>query len=689
MIGIHEPYAIGGQKIPALLETVCQIFAEKGELACKLGLEHRPQQAHMAECVIECFLDDRTLLFEAGTGVGKSLAYLIPGILQSIAADRPLVVSSHTIALQEQLENKDLHLCRQLFRKSKPLNKYADFKHALLVGRGNYLCGTRLHQALETRTELFPGPEQKELQRITDWAGQTQTGLITELDPQPLREVWEWVNSDGSACNNRNCKSPTCFYRKALVALRQAQVIIVNHSLLMALLASGMSPGNKTRGVLFPKDFLVIDEAHTLPAVAAEHFGLRISSYGLRRQLLRLHNPRRKKARGLLHRYGTPALCRQVEVVLTKAEIFFGKILEQHLQQRSCVRLIEADWNEPLLDEPLSELIAGIRKKEHYLEDGPGKDELTGLRESLEGYRGGLEEARTLSDPDAVYWIERSGRRESIVHIRSAPVDVAPDLKKHIFQRNTGVLLTSATLADGPDMRSFQKKAGATEAQTIQEFSPFNYRKNVSIYIAEDAPTPQPSQAEAYRQYLAETILVAVRQTEGGSLVLFTSYQDLNACEKRLRLEIENKQNRPLLCQNIDGPRTAIVQRMRETGNAVVFGTDSFWTGVDVAGPALSQVIITRLPFQNPSHPIAEARHERCRRQGGNPFMDITLPEALIQFRQGLGRLIRTVNDTGNLIILDSRMLVKMYGKAFQEVLPHDNFTPFNLRNIEAKFTSG
>lgn len=688
MIGIHEPYALGGQKIPVLLESVSQIFAENGELATQLGLEHRPQQAHMAECVIECFLDNHNLLFEAGTGVGKSLAYLIPGILQSIEAKRPLVVSSHTIALQEQLENKDLHLCRQLFRKAKTLAKYADFKHALLLGRGNYLCGTRLHQALETRTELFPGPEQKDLERIADWAGQTETGLITELDPQPMREVWEWVNSDGSACNSRNCKAPACFYRKALASLRDAQVIIVNHSLLMALLASGMSPGNKTRGVLFPHDFVVIDEAHTLPAVAAEHFGLRISSYGLRRQLLRLHNPRRKKARGLLHRYGTPALCRQVEEVLAKAEIFFGNILSEYLQQRSCVRLIEADWTEPLLDEPLSELIAGMRKKEYYLEDGPGKDELTGLRESLEGYRGGLEEARTLSDNDAVYWIERTGRRESIVHIRSAPVDVAPDLKKHLFERNTGVLLTSATLADGPDMRSFQKKSGALEAQTIQEFSPFNYRQNVRIFIAEDAPIPQPSNAEAFRKYLADAILFAVQQVPGGSLVLFTSYQDLNACEKDLRQKIESGLERPLLCQGIDGPRGAIVHRMRAEGNTVVFGTDSFWTGVDVAGPALSQVIITRLPFQNPSHPIAEARHEHCRRHGGNPFMEITLPEALVQFRQGWGRLIRTVNDTGNLIILDSRTIHKMYGKAFQEVLPHDNIQTFNRNNRDAVLVS-
>ena len=226
------------------------------------------------------------------------------------------------------------------------------------------------------------------------------------------------------------------------------------------------------------------------------------------------------------------------------------------------------------------------------------------------------------------------------------------------------------------------------EAQTIQEFSPFNYRKNVGIYIAEDAPIPQPSNAEAFRKFLADAILFAVQQVEGGSLVLFTSYQDLNSCEKALRHEIESKLQRPLLCQGIDGPRGAIVHRMRVDGNTVVFGTDSFWTGVDISGPALSQVIITRLPFQNPSHPIAEARHEHCRRHGGNPFMEITLPEALVQVRQGWGRLIRTVNDTGNLIILDSRMVHKMYGKAFQEVLPHDNFRTFNGSNRQEVFDS-
>lgn len=685
MIGLNEGFGDTPARIPPVVDLSYDLFADDGLLVQGLGLEHRAQQSRMAECVAEAFAENNTLLFEAGTGVGKSLAYLIPGLIHAVETERQLLVSSHTIALQEQIQNKDLELCRKLFAVDPSLAKYKDFKHALLVGKSNYLCGSRLRQALATRSELFPSSEQKDLERIAVWAEQTSTGLISELDPVPSMEVWDWVHADGSACNNRNCNTKNCFYRKARAALRQANVVIVNHSLLMALLASGHSPGRKQPGVLFPDDFLVVDEAHRLPAIAAEHFGLRISSYGLRRQLMRLYRSKRKKARGLLSKYGTITQCRMVDTAMEASRQFFARIHEDLLSKHSCVRVREEGWTVNDLDEPLSELANGIAKCEYRLEEGPARDELKGLRASLLSYRDGLREALELGNPEAVYWVERTGRRESTIHVRSAPIDVAPILRQHLFERDTGVVLTSATLAEGTDMESFKKKVGAFTEHAYQETSPFDYERNLRIFIASDSPALQPGNQRLDKAFLIDSIRFCVEQTEGGSLVLFTSYQDLNAVADGLRVHFEDKP-RSLLCQGQDGSRSNLVERMRAEGNAVLLGTDSFWTGVDIAGPALSQVIITRLPFANPSHPITEARHELCRQRGGQPFFELTLPEALIPFRQGWGRLIRSKTDSGNLVILDSRILHKTYGKAFLETLPHTNWTRFNRINRQQVF---
>jgi ATP-dependent DNA helicase DinG len=258
MYGINESFeAAGGEALVACLpDLVERVFKRDGALQAALGLDHRPEQARMAQRTIAAWMEDQALFFEAGTGVGKSLGYLVPGLMRAIASNRALVVSTHTIALQEQIENKDLAICRRLFSTVPALRGFADFRHALLLGKNNYLCGTRLRQALEARQELFPSGEQKELERIAAWAAQTQSGLRHELSPEPLPEVWEWIQADGHACNSRNCNPRTCFFRKAREAIREANLIIVNHSLFFSLLAAGHFPGQQSAGILFPKDFV-------------------------------------------------------------------------------------------------------------------------------------------------------------------------------------------------------------------------------------------------------------------------------------------------------------------------------------------------------------------------------------------------------------------------------------------------
>jgi ATP-dependent DNA helicase DinG len=368
---------------------------------------------------------EKALFFEAGTGVGKSLAYLLPGILQSVAAKRPFVVSTHTIALQEQIERKDLPLCRELLGKEPELQPFAGFRHAILLGRGNYLCGTRLGQALKSRTELFPSEEQQELERIAAWSKVTDTGLRQELNPPPLPEVWDWVQADGHACNNRNCTPKTCFFRKAREAVRQSNVIIVNHSLLFSLLAAGHFPTGEVPGILFPEDFMVIDEAHTLPAVATEYFGLQLSALGLRRQLLKLYQPKGRRARGLLVKNGNPGLRNQVMALTEGAEAFFSSVRENFLKVGRPMRLQKPEWHPNPLNVPMRDLIHALRQVENRMPEGAERDELTGVRRSLQAYREGINEVIQLSDPESVYWLETSGRKGDLVHLRSAPLDVA------------------------------------------------------------------------------------------------------------------------------------------------------------------------------------------------------------------------------------------------------------------------
>lgn len=676
MIGLNDAYADpveSGSLQPDLADLAQSIFASGGWLQKNLGLDHRPQQAAMAFQTLDSWMLDDALFFEAGTGIGKSIAYLIPGILRSVTEKRPLIVSTHTIALQQQIENKDLQLCRNLFQSQVELHPFSGFRHAVLLGRANYLCGARLTNALSSRNELFPSNEQVELARVAEWAKSTETGLVQELDPMPMPEVWEWVHADGHACNNRNCTPKTCFFRKAREALKEANVIIVNHSLLFALLASGHFPKGDIPGILFPNDFMVIDEAHTLPAVATDYFGLQLSALGLRRQLMKLYQQKRPKARGLLARHGNPGLRNQVMALTEGADHYFKAIHEAFLSSGTVMRLQQPEWHPNDLDIPLRDLIHGLNKLENSLQEGTSRDELEGVRRILQAYREGINEIIQLSDPDSVYWLESGGRKADRVYLRSAPLDVAEPLRARLFERGTGLLLTSATLAEGSNMDSFKEKVGAVGVPSEQVVSPFDYSLQMEILIHGKAPEPSIEDGRLDLDFLAREIGRLSMEIEGGTLALFTSYRDLLGVQQQLEPVFQDAA-RPLLWQGSGTNRTQLLQQMQETGNALLLGTDSFWTGVDVPGKALSQVIVTRLPFENPTHPVAEARAERYRKLGRSPFGELILPAALIKFRQGIGRLIRNHTDEGRLVLLDSRVLSKPYGRLFLEVLPHDQF---------------
>lgn len=671
MIGFEDDLRAPSAPSLALQAEAERLFAPDGELQEALGLEHRPQQEAMARAVADAFSSDQPLLFEAGTGVGKSLAYLLPGLLRSIASERPLLVSTATIALQEQILQNDLPLCRKLFQAIPRLQRFSEFKSALLLGKSNYLCPRRLSQAVATKGDLFPTSEQEELTRIIEWSYSTKTGFRQELQPPPHPAVWEWVNADSSVCSRQTCSPGNCHYQRARAAIEKANVIVVNHSLLFALINAGMAERFRPPGVLFAGDFAVLDEAHTIPAIATGHFGLSVSSHGLDRLLKSLYNPRTK--RGYFSRYGQAEHCQAVEDALAAAEQFYGFIRDRLLQPRSIVRVRETDWCEPTLAGPLRHLFQIAAQLADRLEDGPARKEMLDLKDRLKRYSTGINQMLALDPEDHVHWVERSGQRGQNILMRAAPLDVAPYLRAALFERETSVVLASATLAINRDMSIFQKRSGAEGITAAIEESPFDFERNVKIFIARDVPPPTRAEARLATDALIDYITFCVSRVPGGTLVLFTSYADMQRIAAATE-ETFASDGRPLFMQGREYSRSELTRCFKEAGNGVLFGTDSFWTGIDIPGPALSQVIVTRLPFENPTHPVAEAKCEWIRDQGGNPFSEYTLPESLIKFRQGIGRLIRKKTDTGVITILDSRVLIKQYGRFFVHCLPRPRY---------------
>ncbi len=684
MIFAHDGDSLPMSKLGPL---VTRAFAEHGWLHESLGMAHRPGQARMASAVRAALEGDRPLLVEAGTGVGKSLAYLIPGLLHAQTLKRKFVVSTHTIPLQEQILHKDLAHCRRLFDAVPELQPFAKFRQALLVGKSNYLCSTRLARALAEKAQLFGDEKFEELRALAEWARTTDSGLREELGEFVSDEVWEWVNADSSVCNNRECGPDKdghvhCPYRRARAALRDADIVIVNHSLLFALLAAGMGPkGEDAKGVLFPNDFVVLDEAHTVPEVATDHFGARVSSYGVDRALKMLWS--RGGKRGLLSRFGKNADGELVGTALAASEVFFNQVREGWLTKKPEMRLVEPNWTDPHLNLPLKHLEDRLGKLFEIETNQSLKAELGDFRKKIGSFRAALSDALALAESEnEVYWVERTGREGRVVSVNSAPIDVAPILRDKLFGARVPIIMPSATLSNGKDMDRFRAQCGApASAEGRIEPSPFDFPRVMRIFVAADAPEPNARGGVAPdADYAAEVALHAIRMVPGGTLILCTANTELRALRERLESALAGE--RPVFAQGAGLSRTELIARFKSAGNGVLIGVSSFWTGVDVPGPALSQLIITRLPFENPTAPVAAARAERLAAAGRSAFTEMLLPDALIRFRQGVGRLIRTTEDRGRLVILDSRVISKMYGKRFVAALPHGKFRPFTREEL-------
>jgi ATP-dependent DNA helicase DinG len=658
--------------------TLSSILGKEGAIARRLGelYEYRPQQMEMATAVEQCFEEGRPLIVEAGTGVGKSFAYLLPAIQFAVKHKKRVVISTHTISLQEQLIEKDIPLLQSVYPD--------EFTAVLVKGRSNYLCKRRLEQARGRQGMIFDDQAQLEsLWAIENWAQRTTDGSLADLSAQPDARVWERVCAEQGNCLGKKCQFyQNCFWQAAKRRMQSGNLLVVNHALFFSDLALRISGVN-----YLPKyDVVILDEAHTVEDVAASHFGLNFSENRLSYQLRVLFDPKRGK--GLLSTHGAyanDAIDDIVEIHQGMGHFFQrcadwqsergranGRVHEEHF--------VENDLSPRLrnLSLHLKAMLPSISSEEELSEMGAMAEKVTLVAEELEALV-------SHSMPDAVYWMEMGGRSRRNVSLHAAPVNVSEGLKNHLFKKFPRVVMCSATLCtsgkkgsarDGGEHRQEESdssfdymlsRLGAEGARTLALGSPFDYANQVTMFIESDLP--EPGDAARFMPAACEKIVEYLQLTDGGAFVLFTSYSALLEAANRLQPRLE-RMGLSMMVQGQGAPRKILLERFRTTPKAVLFGTSSFWQGIDVRGDALRNVIIVKLPFSVPDDPVIEARLEAITRAGGNPFMEYSVPEAIIRLKQGFGRLIRSKTDKGIVVILDSRIKTKRYGRRFMDALP-------------------
>lgn len=637
---------------------VRESLSQDGCIARNLtGFESRPEQVQMACAVEEALGGGGHLVVEAGTGVGKSFAYLVPVVGLVAQRKGPVLISTFTITLQEQLINKDIPFLADCLG--------APFTAVLAKGRGNYLCKRRLEFARRGARLLFD-KESAQLDAINEWAASTKDGSLSDLGFVPRPNVWAMVTSEHGNCRGRACGHfGDCFYRRARRRLDSADIAVANH----ALLFSDLVLKEQGASVLPDYKYVVIDEAHNMEHVAEDHFGTNISEYAIRFLLSNLYNPRTRK--GLLAYRGADDVIDTIEHIAGYTREFFKRVGTWYEQEKNETG---GRCHKGFVDDTISGHINELRRKLSKLgggcDDADEKFEFVGYANRCGALVKSLQFFITQENSDYVYWVERSGARQNIA-LRSAPLNVGPDVKRRLFDKYESVIMTSATLssakADGSGgFEFFAGRIGLENYKAIKLGSPFDYQKQVTMYIEKNLPEPNNDQ---FQDSAAEAIKKYVRQTSGRAFVLFTSYEMLAKMADKLSGWL-SENDIELLQQGAGLERTALLGKFKSGRSCVLFGTDSFWQGVDVPGEALSNVIIVRLPFGVPDQPLLAGRCEQIRQQGGNPFQDYQLPCAILKFKQGFGRLIRSKTDTGIVVVLDSRIITKPYGRQFLAAIP-------------------
>ena len=646
--------------------TLREIFSPGGLIAQHLGgYEFREEQLQMAHEVSRALTASEHLIVEAGTGVGKSFAYLIPAISHALRSEQKVVISTNTISLQEQLVTKDIPFLQRILPR--------DFNVLLAKGRRNYLSRRRLKNLLNYERGLFDTYEEVEqVAAIEKWANLTADGSRADLPLQPQPQVWDKVASDRDNCLGRNCETyDTCFYFKLRREMHNADLLIINHHLLFSDLAIRKA-SDAAAGILPDYDYLIIDEAHHLEATATNHASINFNNTRVKWLLDSLYNERSDE--GLATHLNSPQLKDQAVEAREQTNKLFRSILEaiQEIDERGHVttithRIHEADFVENVLDAPLANIEKTLKRLQDDATTDDDEQEIIAHQRHCQRLRDELDMIIRQNDPNYVYWIEIStwGYTPRVV-LNATPANVNHMLQEQLFTEKNSIVMTSATLSTNRNFAYFKARIGIDACRELLAHSPFNFKQQVQLHIPKSMPDPKSSE---FTPAVIRKIKHYLKLSHGKAFVLFTSYKMMDEVYDAVAPDLEEigvasfKQGGEL-------SRTDMLQAFREDTDSVLFGTASFWEGVDVRGEALSNVIITRLPFEVPTHPVMEARVKRIKESGGDEFSEFSLPEAILRLKQGFGRLIRTKNDTGIVVILDPRIKTRSYGRMFLASLP-------------------
>ena len=677
-------------------------FLEDGILVNEIkGFEHRHEQEEMAKNIQNAINNDKKIIVEAGTGTGKTLAYLIPAIKWAIANKKKVIIATNTINLQEQLLLKDIPLAKSVIKD--------EFTYALVKGRSNYLCKrlfTELSLGKSVDIETFSMEAREQIEYILKWGNKTKTGDKAELPFEVYSDVWELVQSTTELCLGKKCPfRKECFHMKTRMKKMEADILISNHHVFFSDLNVRAETDFDSEYLILPRyDMVIFDEAHNIESVARSYFSVEVSKISFTRLLHRIYQKKSKKKKE------KSALTRVEETIDEKYLEKSGDYLELLKTMKSEIyslqtigdeyfdeirKMFETNTEAPIrkslnnFEMTKSNFLENLRDKKEFFqaklaeflnlmmafnnvidEEKDKNPEVINFNNHLKMFKKYIDSFKFInnfSDADYVYWLDINSKRTNVV-LTATPLNIAQKLSSVLFENLNRLVFASATIMANGNFEYFKKSLGLDEEECIECFieSPFDYEHQMSVYIPADIQDSE--NLNAFVTDASKFILEILKKTKGKAFILFTSYTMLNQIYYSVVNKLKNSNFEIFL--HGEKPRSQLIKEFKEAKNPVLFGTTSFWEGVDVQGENLSNVIITKLPFLVPTDPIVSAISKKIEEDGGNSFSDFQLPEAIIKFKQGVGRLIRKKTDRGNVFILDSRIIKKRYGSAFIKALP-------------------
>ncbi|WP_338997396.1 ATP-dependent DNA helicase [Fusobacterium animalis] len=677
-------------------------FAKDGILAKEIkGFEYREEQEEMAQYIQDAINEDRKIIVEAGTGTGKTLAYLIPSIKWAVTNKKKVIIATNTINLQEQLLLKDIPLAKSIIKD--------EFSYVLVKGRNNYVCKRLFNELALGKSidiETFSMEAREQIEYILKWGNKTKTGDKAELPFEVYPDVWELVQSTTELCLGKKCPyRKECFYMKTRMEKMEADILISNHHVFFADLNVRAETDFDSEYLILPRyDMVIFDEAHNVESVARSYFSVEVSKISFTRLLNRIYQKKnkRKKEKSALIRvedtidekdledgqqyiYLLNTLKEEISILQNIGDEYFDEI--RKIYETNTEAPIKKSLNN--FEMTKSRFLENLREKKDIFQskladflnlmmsfnnviDGE-KDknpEVINFNNHLKMFKAYIDSFKFINsfeDDNYIYWLDINSKRTNVI-LTATPLNIAQKLSTVLFDNLDRLVFASATIVVNGNFNYFKKSLGLDEEDCIEAIikSPFDYDEQMSVYIPSDIQDSE--NINAFVSDASKFILNILLKTDGKAFILFTSYTMLNQIYYSISKKLKDKGFEVFL--HGDKPRSQIIKEFKEAENPILFGTTSFWEGVDVQGENLSNVIITKLPFLVPTDPVVSAISKKIEEDGGNSFMDFQLPEAIIKFKQGVGRLIRKKTDSGNIFILDNRILKKRYGSLFINALP-------------------